>query len=235
MYAVLIAGGKGERLQPLTADRPKPMVEVGGQPVMAHQIEWLIGEGIDHFVVSCGVMHNVIQEHFGDGQTLGVNITYAIEESPLGRGGGLRQGCRMIPDSEDVFIATNADILSAQSLAPLLAQHREDENIATILLTPFVSQFGIVEVDGRTVRQFTTNPVLPHWVNGGVYVMNRAIENHLPVVGDHEDSTFPEMASQGRLGAFRSQAWWRAMDSLKDHTQLEQEFSKRRSEATASS
>lgn len=235
MYAVLIAGGKGERLQPLTADRPKPMVEVGGQPVMAHQIEWLIGEGIDHFVVSCGVMHDVIQEHFGDGQTLGITITYAIEESPLGRGGGLRQGCRMIPDSEDIFIATNADILSAQSLAPLLKQHREDENIATLLLTPFVSQFGIVEVEGRKVRQFTTNPVLPHWVNGGVYVMNREIEHYLPVVGDHEDSTFPEIAAQGRLGAFRSRAWWRAMDSLKDHTQLEQEFRKRQSEATASS
>ena len=235
MYAVLIAGGKGERLRPLTTDRPKPMVEVGGQPIMSHQIEWLIGEGIDHFIVSCGAMHGVIQDYFGDGQDLGVHITYAIEDTPLGRGGGLRQGCRQIPQSEDLFIATNADILSAQSLTPLLAQHREDENVVTILLTPFVSQFGIVEVQGRKVQKFTTNPVLPHWVNGGVYVMNRAIEHQLPVVGDHEDSTFPEIAAQAKLGAFKSRAWWRALDSLKDHARLEQEFSERQSKATAAS
>lgn len=233
MYAVLIAGGKGERLRPLTADRPKPMVEVGGQPIMAHQIDWLIHEGVNRFVVSCGAMHEVIQSYFGDGHALGVHITYAIEDSPLGRGGGLRQGCRQIPNSEELFIATNADILSSQALTPIVAQHRQDTNLATILLTPFVSQFGIVEVEGRKVRQFATNPVLPHWVNGGVYVMNRAIEEHLPVMGDHEDSTFPEIAARGDLGAFKSRAWWRAMDSLKDHARLEEEFAKCRSIPTA--
>ena len=75
--------------------------------------------------------------------------------------------------------------------------------IATILLTPYVSQYGIVEVDGRMVSQFTTNPVLPHWINGGVYVVDRSFEDHLPEIGDHEDSTFPELAAAGRLGAFQ--------------------------------
>ena len=232
MYAVLIAGGKGERLRPLTAERPKPMVEVGGRPIMARQIDWLIGEGVDRFVVSCGAMHEVIQDYFGDGRSLGVQITYAIEDTPLGRGGGLRFGCGHIPATEELFIATNADILSAQPLAPMIAQHREDGNTATILLTPFVSQFGIVEVEGRHVQRFSTNPVLPHWVNGGVYVMSRTIEHHLPVVGEHEDSTFPELAAQGKLGAFTSHAWWRAMDSLKDHARLEQEFGEQQAGAT---
>ena len=71
MYAVLIAGGKGERLRPLTNRRPKPMVEVAGRPVMAFQVDWLIGQGVDHFVISCGYLHEVIEEHFGDGSRLG--------------------------------------------------------------------------------------------------------------------------------------------------------------------
>ena len=224
MYAVLIAGGKGERLRPLTANRPKPMVEVAGRPIMARQIDWLIGQGVDRFVVSCGAMHEVIQEYFGDGGSLGVEIVYEVEDTPMGRGGGLRLGCGRIPATEELFIATNADVLSAQSLAPMIAQHREDGNTATILLTPYVSQFGIVEVDGRHVRQFATNPVLPHWINGGVYVMSREIEHQLPVVGDHEDSTFPDLATQGKLGAFTTRAWWRSMESVKDHARLEQEL-----------
>ena len=114
----------------------------------------------------------------------------------------------------------------------MIAQHREDGNTATILLTPYVSQFGIVEIEGRRVRQFATNPVLPHWVNGGVYVMSRGIERHLPVVGDHEDSTFPDLAAQGKLGAFTSRAWWRAMDSVKDHARLEQELGEQPSGST---
>ena len=150
----------------------------------------------------------------------------------MGRGGGLRLGCAQIPATEELFIATNADILSAQELAPMITQHREDGNTATILLTPYVSQFGIVEIEGRQVRQFATNPVLPHWVNGGVYVMSREIEHQLPVVGDHEDSTFPDLAAQGKLGAFPSRAWWRAMDSVKDHARLDQELDERQSGAT---
>ena len=232
MYAVLIAGGKGERLRPLTADRPKPMVEVAGRPIMARQVDWLIGQGVDRFVVSCGAMHEVIQDYFGDGRSLGVEITYEVEDTPMGRGGGLRLGCAQIPATEELFIATNADILSAQKLGPMIAQHREDGNTATILLTPYVSQFGIVEIEGRQVRQFATNPVLPHWVNGGVYVMSREIEHQLPVVGDHEDSTFPDLAAQGKLGAFPSRAWWRAMDSVKDHARLEQELDEQPSGST---
>ena len=148
------------------------------------------------------------------------------------QGGGLRLGCAQIPPTEELFIATNADILSAQALAPMIAQHRADGNTATILLTSYVSQFGIVEIEGRHVRQFATNPVLPHWVNGGVYVMSRGIERHLPVVGEHEDSTFPDLAAQGKLGAFTSRAWWRAMDSVKDHARLEQELGEQQSGST---
>jgi NDP-sugar pyrophosphorylase family protein len=224
MYAVLIAGGKGDRLRPLTSGRPKPMVEVAGRPIMAFQVEWLINQGVDHFVVSCGYLHEVIEDFFGDGSQLGVSFDYVVEETPLGRGGGLRLGLQTVPPTEELVVGTNADVLTEQPLAPLMAQHRADGNLATILLTPYVSQFGIVETEGRKVTSFVTNPVLPHWINGGVYVMNRELEQLLPEVGDQEDSTFPALAAEGRLGAFHSRARWRTVDSVKDHTNLEKEL-----------
>ncbi len=226
MYAVLIAGGRGERLRPLTNHAPKPMVAVAGKPIMQHQMEWYLRQGVTHFVISCGYLHEVIEAHFGSGAALGAPVSYAVEETPLGRGGGLRQGMQQVPRGEEVVLASNADILTEQRLAPMLDQHRQDANLATLLLTPYVSQYGIVEVDGRKVSKFTTNPVLPHWINGGVYVLDRAFEERLPAIGDHEDSTFPELAAAGRLGAFFSRARWRGMDSVKDHANLEEELGK---------
>ena len=224
MYAVLIAGGRGERLRPLTANVPKPMVAIAGKPIMQHQVEWYQAQGVDHFVISCGYLHEVIEDHFGDGSALGASFSYAVEETPMGRGGGLRLGMQQVPRDEPIVMASNADILTEQRLAPMFDQHRTDENLATILLTPYVSQYGIVEMDGRKVSRFTTNPVLPHWINGGVYVLDRTFEDLLPEIGDHEDSTFPELAAAGRLGAFQSAARWRGMDSVKDHANLETEL-----------
>ena len=105
MYAVLIAGGRGERLRPLTANVPKPMVPVAGKPIMQHQMEWYLEQGVDHFVISCGYLHEVIEAHFGNGSDFGAPITYAIEHSPLGRGGGLRQGMQQVPSGDELVLA----------------------------------------------------------------------------------------------------------------------------------
>ena len=227
MYAILIAGGRGERLRPLTETRPKPMVEVAGRPIMAYQVDWLIAQGVRHFVISCGYLHEVIQAHFGDGSALGAQFEYAVEDTPLGRGGGLKQGLRLVPRDEPRVIATNADILTDQPLQPMIDQHEADGNMATILLTRYRSQFGIVEHEDGKVTSFTSNPLLPHWINGGVYVLSQEFKDRLPDIGDHESSTFPELANDRLLGAFLSDGWWRAMDSLKDHATLEQEVAER--------
>ena len=180
--------------------------------------------GVTSFVVSCGYLHEVIQDYFGDGSTLGVRFEYAIEHTPLGRGGGLRQGLGRVPSTEPLVIATNADILTDQALAPMISQHRTDGNMATLLLTRYVSQYGIVEVEADKITRFMTNPVLPHWINGGVYVLDRGIIDRLPEVGEHEDSTFPALAGERRLGGFLSEAWWRGMDSMKDRSILDEEL-----------
>ena len=90
MQAIILAGGLGERLRPFTSDRPKTMVQIAGAPILAYQLAWLKAAGVNRFVISCGYRHDVIQEHFGDGERFGVQIEYAIEWEKLGTGGGLK-------------------------------------------------------------------------------------------------------------------------------------------------
>lgn len=227
-YALIIAGGEGERLRPLTTDRPKPMVRVGGRPILEHQVDWLREQGVTHVVMLCGYRSEVICEHFGDGSRFGVSIEYSIEDEPLGRGGALRKGFALVPKDQPVVIATNGDILTDQPLAPLLQRHRRKEATATVMLAPLRSPYGVTRVarDGH-IQSFDEKPVLPYWINAGVYVLSREFFRLLPKRGDHEDSTFPKLSKQRKLYGFKSKGYWRAVDSFKDLTEAERELAER--------
>jgi NDP-sugar pyrophosphorylase family protein len=228
MYAIVLAGGKGERLRPFTEDRPKAMVEIMGAPILSYQIQWLQAQGITDLVIASGYRHEVIEGYFGDGERLGVRITHAVEREPLGRGGGLRAALSHVPAGEEVIVATNGDVITNFTLAPLLQAHRAGRALATVVLTPFISPYGIVEVDEHDrVTHFREKPELPYWVNAGVYALSPAIHGLLPERGDHETTTFPELARDGRLGAFRSRAYWRGVDTIKDVNDVAAEFQRR--------
>jgi len=228
MYAIVLAGGKGERLRPFTEDRPKPMVEIMGIPILSYQLQWLQGQGIADIVISCGYRHDVIEAYFGSGERMGLRITYSVEEEPLGRGGALRLAMSHVPEDAEAIIATNGDIITNLRLGPVLEAHRAEEMLATIVLTPFISPYGIVEVDERDrVTQFHEKPRLPYWINAGVYVLAPALRQRLPERGDHETTTFPELAKAGRLGAYKSDAYWRGVDTIKDVTEVASELQSR--------
>ncbi len=228
MYAVVLAGGKGERLRPFTEDRPKPMVEIMGVPMLAYQLHWLQGQGVTDAIISCGYRHEVIETYFGGGERLGVRISYVVEQEPLGRGGALRLALGRIPEHEEAVIATNGDVITNLRLAPVLESHRSRRMIATVVLTPFVSPYGIVEIDGDgRVTHFQEKPELPYWINAGIYVLSPAIREHLPERGDHETTTFPALARSGKLGAFKSQAYWRGVDTIKDVNEVASEMQQR--------
>ncbi len=223
MYALILAGGKGERLRPLTDSVPKPMVEVHGKPILWYQAQWLRNYGVTHFVMLVGYRWQVVKEYFGDGSSLGVNIAYSVEDTPLGRGGAFRRALSQLPPDEERVIATNGDVLSAQDLNPIMNIHNASGCLATIMLVPLISPFGTVEVDnGGLVIAFREKPRLPQWINGGVYILERGIEELLPELGDHEDSTFPNLAVEHKLGAFRSEAFWRSVDNFKDLREAEE-------------
>ncbi|MDP2727975.1 MAG: nucleotidyltransferase family protein [Dehalococcoidia bacterium] len=228
MRAIILAGGKGERLRPFTDDRPKPMVEVLGIPILGYQIQWLKAQGVTHIVISCGYRCEVIQEWFNDGQKWGVCIDYSVEETPLGRGGGIKKAFSMLPAANEPLIATNGDIITNFSLQPVLEEHQRSGALATIVLTPFVSPYGIVEItEDNKVTGFREKPTLPYWINGGIYILSPDVYSYLPDQGDHEDTTFPQLAQQGRLGSFKIQAFWRAVDTVKDLSEVNQELERR--------
>ncbi len=225
MYALVIAGGAGERLRPLTEECPKPMIPVVGRPILEHMITWLRGEGVTDAVLLCGYMAEVIQEHFGDGSRFGLRIHYSLEEEPLGRGGALRRGYSLVPSEEITILALNGDILTNQPLAPLIRYHQRKSAATTAMLTPLRSPYGIAQMDRRGhIVNFAEKPILPHWINAGVYALSPEFFTHLPVKGDHEDTAFPLLSDRGKLFGYRSRAYWRSIDSFKDLKEAELEL-----------
>ncbi len=228
MYAIVLAGGKGERLRPFTEDRPKPMVEIMGIPMLGFQFQWLQAQGVTDAIVSCGYRHEVVEAYFGNGERMGLRIRYAVEEEPLGRGGALRLALGQVPGNEDLVIATNGDVITNLKLLPVIESHRAAGRLATIVLTPFVSPYGIVEVDGDDcVTHFREKPELPYWINAGIYVLSREVRDHLPERGDHELTTFPALARAGKLGAYKSTSYWRGVDTIKDVNEVAAEMQRR--------
>ncbi len=223
MYALIIAGGRGERLKPLTDTVAKPMVLVNGRPILWYQVSQLKALGVTDVVFLCGYRWESIRDFFGDGSTFGIRAHYSVERSPLGRGGALKQGLETIPHTEQTVIALNGDVLTSQDFAPLMQTHREAHAMATIMLTPYPSAYGVVDVDaaGR-VLAFKEKGLLPYWINAGVYVLESAIKDELPALGDHETSTFPRLAERGLLYAYKSLAFWKSIDSQKNIREAEE-------------
>lgn len=224
MYALIIAGGEGERLRPLTNDRPKNMVPVLGRPMVDWQLEWLRKGGVTDAVMLCRYKAEVLQEYLGD-ESDGVRVQYSVEDEPLGRGGALKQGFAMVPEGEEIVVACNADILTRQGLDEVIAYHLQKQAVATVMLSPLHSPYGVVDVgdDGR-INSFREKPELPYWINAGIYVLSREFFSLLPDKGDHETTTFPQLASEGRLFGYKSRAYWRPVDSIKDLSEAEKEL-----------
>lgn len=228
MQAIILAGGKGERLRPFTEDRPKCMVEILGVPLLGYQLQWLSAQGVTDVIVSCGYRSEVIRNFFGTGEKWGVRVQYSVESQPLGRGGALKLAFTLLEPGEDLCLATNGDVVTNVRLKPLIQAHRQNGGLATVVLAPFISPYGIVEVDADDrIVAFHEKPELPYWMNAGIYVLSREVEPLLPDQGDHEDSTFPRLAQEKRLGAYKSRAYWRSVDTVKDISEVSTELEKR--------
>ena len=222
MYALILAGGKGERLRPLTDTIPKPMAPVAGRPILERQLRWLQAGGVDGVIFLAGYRWEAIRDYFGDGAGFGVSIRYSIEDSPLGRGGAIKRGSRLLPSGDAPVVVTNGDILTRQPLSEIIEFHRQSParrngSAVTLMTVPMISPYGIVDLDAAgQVTGFREKAELPHWINGGVYVFDRAVFPEFPDLGDHEVETFPRLAQAGRIAAYRTRAFWTSVDSFKD-------------------
>jgi NDP-sugar pyrophosphorylase family protein len=222
MEAIVLAGGKAERLGDAARGRPKALVEIAGRPLAEYQVRLLVAAGVERVIVSCQAGQEAeFEQALG---ALGVELGFAGEEEPLGRGGGLRLAASVRRETGPCF-ALNGDELFDVDLGALLAQHRARRPAATITVTPLQSPFGIVDVDDEDlVRGFREAPKLPHWVNMGVYVLDDEAIERLPERGDHEQTTFPELAAEGRLLAFRHEGLWLTVNTPKDLRRAEEHY-----------
>ncbi len=221
--AIILAGGKGERLRPYTNDRPKVMVELDGKPILAWQIEWLKSFGITKFVLTVSYKYEVVKEYFGDGSKFGIEIDYSIEETPLGRGGGIKKAfkSKLVEGEEDVVVC-NGDIITKLDLSKMIEEHLNQKALVSLLLVPYLSRWGVVKIDEQNhVIGFEEKPKLPYWINGGIYIFNKEVEPMLPDIGDHEKETFPKIPKEKFLG-FKEEGFWRAVDVVKDKSEAEE-------------
>jgi NDP-sugar pyrophosphorylase family protein len=218
--AILLAGGKGERLAEAARGRPKPLVPIAGRPLAAYQVARLAAAGVDRVIVSCAAGREPLFEAELAG--LGADVVPVGEPEPLGRGGGLRFAAAARVEDGPVY-ALNGDELLDVDLEALLAFHRERGAAATIVVAPMPSPFGVVDLDDRDeVVGFREAPMLPHWVNAGLYVLGEAALERLPERGDHETSTFPELAAERRLHGFRHEGVWLTVNTPKDLARAEE-------------
>ena len=228
MYALILAGGMGERLRPLTDTLPKPMVPLCGKPILAHQVEWLQGAGVTDVVFLAGYRWEAVRDFFGDGRDSGVRVHYSVEDTPLGRGGAIRKGLPMVPEEDRSVMVLNGDVVTHEDPGAILQRHREkmaanSSHLATIMVVPMVSPYGLVDMDASdSVVGFREKVEMDQWINAGVYVMERSIFSELPEEGDHETLTFPRLAAQGKIAAYKSRAFWRSVDSFKDLREAEE-------------
>jgi dTDP-glucose pyrophosphorylase/CBS domain-containing protein len=178
MTAVVMAGGFGTRLRPLTEDVPKPMLPVGGRPLMEHIIQGLREAGITQVNVATHYKPEVITDHFGDGRDFGVDIRYVTEDRPLGTAGALG----LLKTPEQPLLVINGDILTRVDFKAMLTFHQEHEADLTIGVRQydFKVPYGVVETDGVEVRQVTEKPVLNLFVNAGIYLLAPGAHRLIP-------------------------------------------------------
>lgn len=206
---VLMAGGKGERLRPLTADCPKPMLPVGGKPMLEIILQQCVDAGFNRFFLSVNYLKQQIIDHFGDGSRWGVSVEYLEENNPLGTGGALSL-LPQIPDHP--LLVMNGDVLTRVDFKQLMNFHQEHAAEATMCVREYVTQipYGVVQIDGTSVVGLQEKPALSHYVNAGIYVLNPSVLSLLQPGSACDMPALLERAKAegGQIAAFPIHEYW---------------------------
>jgi NDP-sugar pyrophosphorylase family protein len=207
--AVVMAGGFGRRLRPLTDDLPKPLLPVGARPILDYVVSHLASAGVREVTIATHYRGELIRDHFGDGAPWQVNIQYVDEEAPLGTAGALR----LLPASGPPLFVINGDILTKLDVAEMLRFHRDHSADLTIGLRALRAQvpYGVVEVRGADVVGVLEKPTTQYFVNAGLYIVERRALEWLPPNGvraDMPDLVSALIAAGQRVVGFPVREYW---------------------------
>jgi mannose-1-phosphate guanylyltransferase len=217
MQAIILVGGLGTRLRPITYDVPKALVPLRNRPFMGYMLDFLRSGGLDGAVLSVGYLPTPIQEFLAECDLDGFSVDYAVEDNALGTAGGIKNAERYLADDGPV-VAVNGDVLSGMDLKRLIEQHESSGALATITLTSVEdpTAYGLVEVDhDMVVHRFIEKPaadeVTTNLVNAGVYVLEPEVLAMIPPGREVsiEREIFPELQARGGLRAYISSSYWR--------------------------
>ena len=213
--AILLVGGMGTRLHPLTLKTPKPMLQVAGVPFTEHQIRKAADAGITEIILATSYKSELFEPYFGDGERFGIKIKYAVEKSALGTGGGIRNAANLLADCDQVVIF-NGDVLSGHDLAAQLAFHKKNQADITLYLTQVedARAYGCVELlENKQIKSFLEkmeNPI-SNLINAGCYIFNRQIIDQIPQnkVVSVERDTFPNLlANNAKVFGYLDNSYW---------------------------
>ena len=231
MKAVIMAGGQGTRLRPLTSNQPKPMLPIVNRPIMEHIIDLLVRHGFSEQIATVQFLSSVIRSYFGNGEDLGVQLTYATEETPLGTAGSVKNAEDEL--REETFVVISGDALTDIDLTKLVAYHREKGAVATICLksVPNPLEFGVVitKEDG-SIERFLEKPnwgeVFSDTINTGIYVLEPEVFDFIPddTVFDFSEDLFPLLLDKGLpMFGYVADGYWCDVGNIDTYMQAQRD------------
>jgi len=226
-WVVLMAGGEGSRLRPLTEETPKPLLDVGGRPLIETIVSSFIEQGFKKFFIAVNYKAEMFSAHFGDGSGMGVSIEYLREEEPLGTAGALS----LLPEKPDLpIIVMNADVMTAANFRQLLTFHEDHDASATMCVQEydFEVPYGVAELDGEVLTGVSEKPVQSFFVNAGIYLLSPEALDTIPK-GTRYDMTslYQDLIdSGGKTIAFPLREYWLDIGRISDLEQAQLDFPK---------
>ena len=219
MKAIILAGGRGKRLKPITDFVPTPLIPIRNIPIIEWQIKYLKKFNVTEVIICTGYKTKMIENHF-EMKKMGIKIKYSIEKSPLGTGGAIKKAGKII--NEKSFFVMNGDTITNIDLNKL---KKKQNSIASIELR---TQYGILETKDEKILKFKEKKEIPDtWMNAGIYHLQKEVLGELPTKGDIEKTLFPDYAKKGKLNTikFKNTKWY-SVDSFKDMEECSLEIEK---------
>jgi|688.fasta_scaffold17755_8 glucose-1-phosphate cytidylyltransferase len=240
--AILLAGGLGTRIREETENRPKPMIEVGGKPILWHLMNHLSGHGIKRFIICTGYRAEVVADYFANYRIRSNDFTVDLSghneirihtnndevdwevtvaytgDSEVGTGGRLNRIQKYVDTYP--FLCTYGDGLSDIDIKKLFQFHSERKELATMTTINPTNRFGVVELNGDNVLSFREKPKVEGWINGGYFLFEKEIWNYLDDFCTLEQEPMQSLAQKGKLNAYKHLGFWQSMDTYREYELL---------------